>query len=207
MKDNSYIYFLTNHYNNVLYVGVTNDIVRRVAEHKAKVNKGFTYQYNCDKLVYYEIFPLMTAAIKREKQLKNWKREWKNKLITDFNTGWKDLSEEIGIDKEYIEAVKTEYDRNTEPILRHSALDAESPVNNEIAGQARNDVGEKRCNKGQARNDEGQKRCSKGQARNDEGVLNLIQYRNINSLKAALPSAEELQNELLNFEREHGTRK
>ena len=85
MKDNSYIYFLSNYYNNALYVGVTNDIVRRIAEHKAKINKGFTYKYNCDKLVYYEIYTLMTDAIAREKQLKNWKREWKNKLINDFN--------------------------------------------------------------------------------------------------------------------------
>jgi len=106
MKNNSYIYFLTNRYNNVLYVGVTNDLVRRVVEHKAKINKGFTYKYNCDKLIYYEIFTLITDAIAREKQLKNWKREWKNKLINDFNPEWKDLSGEIGIDEEYIEAIK-----------------------------------------------------------------------------------------------------
>ena len=110
MKTNaSYIYFMTNHYNNVLYVGVTNDIVRRVAEHKAKINKGFTFKYNCDKLVYYEIFNLMTDAIAREKQLKNWKREWKNELITGFNPDWKDLSVQIGIDDNYINAVKEHY--------------------------------------------------------------------------------------------------
>ena len=120
MKNEAYIYFMTNHYNNVLYIGVTNDIVRRVAEHKAKINKGFTYKYNCNKLVYYEEFNLMIDAIAREKQLKNWKREWKNELILGFNTEWKDLSEEIGIDEEYVEAIKAEYSR-------HSALDAESP--------------------------------------------------------------------------------
>jgi len=119
MKDNSYIYFMTNSYNNVLYVGVTNDIVRRIAEHKAKINKGFTYKYNCDRLVYYETFALMTDAIAREKQLKNWKREWKNKLITDSNPDWRDLSEEIGVDEDYITNVKAHY--------------------LEIAGQARND--------------------------------------------------------------------
>jgi putative endonuclease len=69
----------------VLYIGVTNDIVRRIAEHKAKINKGFTCKYNCEKLVYYEIFTLLTDAVSRENQLKNWKREWKNKLINDFN--------------------------------------------------------------------------------------------------------------------------
>jgi putative endonuclease len=134
MKNDSYIYFLANRYNNVLYVGVTNDLVRRVAEHKAKINKGFTYKYNCDKLVYYEIFSLMITAIAREKQLKNWKREWKDSLINEINPEWKDLSEEIGVDKEYIEAIKAEYSQQS-----HSAFDAESPSNNEIAGQARND--------------------------------------------------------------------
>ena len=158
MKDNSYIYFLTNRYNNVLYVGVTNNLKRRTAEHKAKINKGFTYKYNCDKLVYYEIYTLITDAIAREKQLKNWKREWKNKLISDFNPEWRDLSEEIGINEDYINAVREHY--------------------REIAGQARND-------EGQARND-GAKTCD------------------ADDMKAALPSAEELQNELLNFEREHG---
>ena len=122
VNDNAYIYFLANTYNTVLYLGVTNDAVRRVAEHKAKINKGFTYKYNCDKLVYFERYILMTDAIVREKQLKNWKREWKNKLINDFNPEWKDLSEEIGVDNEYIEAIKAEYNR-------HFA----------IAGQARND--------------------------------------------------------------------
>jgi len=118
MKEQSYTYFLSNTLNNVLYIGVTNDIVRRIAEHKAKINKGFTYKYNCEKLVYYERFMLMTDAISREKQLKNWKREWKDKLVSDFNPEWNDLSEEIGITNELIEGVKIHY--------RHSALDAES---------------------------------------------------------------------------------
>jgi len=109
MKDIAYVYFLTNNYNNVLYLGVTNNIIRRIAEHKAKINPGFTYKYNCDKLVYYETFTSITAAIAREKQLKNWKREWKNKLINDSNPEWKDLSEEIGIDAEYIEVIKSHY--------------------------------------------------------------------------------------------------
>ena len=109
MKNESYIYFLTNHYNNVLYIGVTNDIIRRVIEHKVKINKGFTYKYNCDKLVYYETFNSITDAITREKQLKNWKREWKNELIIGFNPEWKDLSEEIGIDDDIINSVREEY--------------------------------------------------------------------------------------------------
>ena len=96
MIEEAYIYFMTNQYNNVLYIGVTNDIVRRVTEHKEKTNKGFTYKYNCDKLVYYERFQLMTDAIAREKQLKNWKREWKDKLVNDFNPEWKDLLGDCG---------------------------------------------------------------------------------------------------------------
>ena len=156
MKDISYIYFLSNHYNNVLYVGVTNNLVRRIAEHKAKINRGFTYKYNCDKLVYYESFSLMTDAIAREKQVKNWKREWKNKLIDGFNIEWQDLSEAIGVDDEYIEAVKAEYSvrqpelstRHCVPTrhyvpTRHCGLDPQSTTNivfnREIAGQARND--------------------------------------------------------------------
>jgi putative endonuclease len=86
---------MSNKYNNVLYVGVTNDLVRRIAEHKAKINKGLTYKYNVDKLVYFETFNLMTDAIAREKQLKNWKREWKNALIDKENIEWMDLSESI----------------------------------------------------------------------------------------------------------------
>jgi len=135
MKDNAYIYFMTNNYNNVLYVGVTNDVVRRVAEHKAKINKGFTYKYNCDKLVYYETYDSITAAIAREKQLKNWKREWKDKLINDFNSEWKDLSEEIGVNEDYINAIKAMYNR-------HCGLDPQSPPKDAkgVAGQARNDA-------------------------------------------------------------------
>ena len=127
MKDLSYIYFLSNYYNNVLYVGVTNNLIRRIAEHKAKINRGFTYKYNCDKLVYYELFSLMTDAIAREKQIKNWKREWKNKLINDFNPEWKDLSKDVGIEEEYIEALKAEYACSGKTFKG-------------IAGQARNDA-------------------------------------------------------------------
>jgi putative endonuclease len=110
MKKGGYIYFMANKYNNVLYVGVTNDIIRRVVEHKAKINNGFTCMYNCDKLVYFEEFNLLTDAIAREKQLKNWKREWKNKLVNDFNPEWKDLSQEIGIDNDFVDATREHYE-------------------------------------------------------------------------------------------------
>ena len=100
---------MCNKYNNVLYVGVTNNLTRRVAEHKAKINKGFTYKYNCDKLVYFEKFDLIVEAIAREKQLKNWKREWKNELVVRQNALWVDLSDSIGVTDELIKEVKEYY--------------------------------------------------------------------------------------------------
>jgi len=101
---------LTNKYNNVLYIGVTRNLQRRLAEHKLHINKGFSYKYKTEKLVFYEIYDRLDVAIQREKQLKRWKREWKDKLINDFNPEWKDLSEDIGLDAEYIQAVKNAYD-------------------------------------------------------------------------------------------------
>lgn len=90
-----YIYIVSNKYNNVLYIEVTNDIVRRVYEHKNKLVDGFTSKYNVDKLVYYENTPDVNVAIAREKQLKNWRREKKDELINRLNPRWKDLYEEI----------------------------------------------------------------------------------------------------------------
>lgn len=109
-KLQGYIYMLTNKYNNVLYIGVTRHLLRRIAEHKLHVNKGFSDTYKTEKLVYYEQYDRLDAAVQREKQLKKWRREWKDKLINDFNPEWKDLSEAIGLDAEYIRAVKDAYD-------------------------------------------------------------------------------------------------
>ena len=107
---------MTNKHNNVLYIGVTNNLTRRVAEHKAKINKGFTYKYNCDKLVYYEWSSSITSAISREKQLKNWKRVWKDALVNKQNAEWKDLSEEIGVDAGLIKTVMEYYKETTEQV-------------------------------------------------------------------------------------------
>jgi len=86
------IYILTNVHHEVLYIGVTSDLFMRIPEHINKVYPdSFTAKYNCNKLVYYETFGRIEDAIAREKQLKKWNRSWKNKLITDFNPGWKDL--------------------------------------------------------------------------------------------------------------------
>lgn len=86
---------MTNRTNKVLYIGVTNSLKRRIAEHSQGYGSSFTYNYNCSKLVYFEIYPTMNQAIAREKQLKHFKREWKNQLVETINPEWKDLSESI----------------------------------------------------------------------------------------------------------------
>ena len=93
MERGGYVYFLTNYTNSVLYIGVTSNLVSRVFEHKNHVYPdSFTAKYNCYKLVYFESFNNIEEAIAREKNLKNWKRDWKNKIINDLNPEWKDLS-------------------------------------------------------------------------------------------------------------------
>ncbi|MDA3780077.1 MAG: GIY-YIG nuclease family protein [Bacteroidales bacterium] len=92
---NYYIYLMTNTNNKVLYIGVTNNLKRRVSEHKTCVNDGFTKRYNIHKLIYFEHFTSINSAIKREKQLKKWNRLWKNELVERENPKWDDLYEEI----------------------------------------------------------------------------------------------------------------
>jgi putative endonuclease len=79
----------------VIYVGVTNNLIRRVYEHKNKLVKGFTSKYNVDKLVYYDSTNESIAAIEREKEIKGWNRAKKDKLINSQNPKWKDLYDEI----------------------------------------------------------------------------------------------------------------
>jgi len=81
--------------SKTLYIGVTNNLIRRVYEHKNKMVDGFTKKYNLTKLVYYEMTNDAESAIRREKQLKNWHREWKINLIESINKEWKDLYPEI----------------------------------------------------------------------------------------------------------------
>lgn len=90
-----YIYILTNRPNVTLYVGVTNDLIRRVYEHKEKLADGFTKKYGIDRLVYFEILEDPESAIHREKCMKEWKRAWKVKHILQTNPEWRDLYEEI----------------------------------------------------------------------------------------------------------------
>ena len=87
-----YVYILASKIRGTLYIGITNDLQRRVNEHKKGVIKGFTQKYEVHKLMYYEIFQSIDEAINREKNLKKWKRDWKIKLIEEENKKWVDLS-------------------------------------------------------------------------------------------------------------------
>lgn len=91
MKKKYYIYLLSNANNNVLYIGVTNNLARRIWEHKNEFVEGFTKKYKTHKLVYYEEYEDVKDAIFREKCLKRWKRGWKEKLINKVNPDWHDL--------------------------------------------------------------------------------------------------------------------
>ena len=86
-----YVYIMTNKPKGVLYIGVTNDLVRRVYEHKHHLVKGFTDRYNLGKLVWFEQADEIYSAIAKEKQLKNWHRQWKINLIEQANPSWQDL--------------------------------------------------------------------------------------------------------------------
>ena len=91
MKNEYYVYILTNRFNNLLYVGVTNDIVRRISEHKSHSIQGFTERYKIDKLVYVESCKDINDAIAREKQIKSWNRKRKFDLINTQNPDLVDL--------------------------------------------------------------------------------------------------------------------
>jgi putative endonuclease len=89
-----YVYLLASQRNGTLYIGMTNDLQRRVYEHKMGIKKGFTFRYGVNKLVYFEIFNNVDEAILREKRLKKWNRAWKIKLIEEENKPWNDLAKD-----------------------------------------------------------------------------------------------------------------
>ena len=89
------MYIITNRNNTVLYTGITNDLKRRIYEHKEKLVKGFSKKYNLDKLAYYEVAENIISAISREKQIKSGSRQKKISLIQVMNPGWKDLYYDI----------------------------------------------------------------------------------------------------------------
>ncbi len=95
LTKNYYVYILASERNGTLYVGVTNDLQRRIFEHKNDLVEGFTKEYGIHTLVYYEVTQDITSAIWREKCLKRWKRAWKLRLIEESNPEWKDLYNEL----------------------------------------------------------------------------------------------------------------
>ncbi len=92
---NYFVYILASQPNGTLYVGVTNNLSRRVGEHKAKLVPGFTRQYGVEKLVYVEEYQSVLDARTRERSLKRWRRAWKVQLIEKLNPSWRDLSSEL----------------------------------------------------------------------------------------------------------------
>ncbi len=90
-----YVYILASKRNGTLYIGVTSDIVKRIWQHKNNLMKGFTEKYGVKQLVYYETYNDAETAIKREKQLKKWKRAWKLEIIEKKNPKWLDLYPDI----------------------------------------------------------------------------------------------------------------
>jgi putative endonuclease len=96
MREHLYfVYILASGRNGTLYIGVTNDVVRRTWEHKNDLIEGFTRKYGVHTLVWYETYSNITAAIAREKRLKRWNRAWKIELIEKQNSGWNDLYQRL----------------------------------------------------------------------------------------------------------------
>lgn len=89
------VYVLASKRNGTLYIGITNDLVRRIYEHKNDMIEGFTKKYRVHRLVYYEEFNNINDAITREKRMKKWKRRWKVELVESVNPKWRDLYEEL----------------------------------------------------------------------------------------------------------------
>jgi len=90
-----YVYILTNQPYGTLYIGQTNNLARRMLEHKNGLIDGFSKKYGLKTLVYYEAYENPTEAFTRERQLKEWKRDWKKEMIEKFNRDWRDLSEDL----------------------------------------------------------------------------------------------------------------
>ena len=97
MQKQPCVYIVTNHYRTTLYVGVTSSILHRAWQHKTGQFKGFTSKYRLNRLVYYEFLSTFSEAIRREKQLKHWRRDWKIGLIEKRNPGWVDLYSVIAV--------------------------------------------------------------------------------------------------------------
>jgi putative endonuclease len=97
LSDRFYVYILASARNGTLYVGVTNDLARRMTEHKSGAVPGFTRQYGVNRLMYFEEYASILEAREREHNMKRWRRSWKLDLIEEHNPGWRDLSDEIPV--------------------------------------------------------------------------------------------------------------
>lgn len=95
MKKQFYVYMMTSQKIGTVYIGVTSDLAKRVWEHKNNVVEGFTKKYEVHRLVWYEVHETAESAIRREKQMKEWKRDWKIKRIEEENPNWNDLYERV----------------------------------------------------------------------------------------------------------------
>ena len=90
-----YVYIVASQRNGTLYVGMTDNLAHRIWEHKSKARPGFTAKYGCDLLVWFEAFETREGAFRRERQIKEWQRRWKLRLIEDLNPTWADLYERL----------------------------------------------------------------------------------------------------------------
>jgi putative endonuclease len=90
-----FVYIMASKKNGTLYIGMTNDLIRRVWQHKNNAHDGFTQKYGVHRLVWYEAHREVTEAIQREKQMKKWRRQWKIDLIEQENPDWRDLYDEL----------------------------------------------------------------------------------------------------------------
>jgi putative endonuclease len=97
LSDRHFVYILASQRNGTLYIGVTNDLSRRIGEHKCGLVPGFTRQYGINKLVYFEEHGSILEAREREHRMKRWKRTWKLELIEKLNPDWRDLTSEIAV--------------------------------------------------------------------------------------------------------------
>ena len=98
MERDPAVYIMASGFRGTIYIGVTSNLLQRIAQHREETFGGFTAEYDCKRLVWFEMHATMESAILREKQLKNWLREWKLALIGERNPIWRDLAEDFGFD-------------------------------------------------------------------------------------------------------------
>ena len=98
MEKDPAVYMVASGFHGTLYIGVTSNLLQRIVQHRDGTLGGFTRRYSCKRLVWFEMSGSMESAIRREKQLKNWRREWKLALIEKSNPTWRDLAEDLGFE-------------------------------------------------------------------------------------------------------------